>query len=481
MTGQTEGIVASGGISELKRSRISVHMTRVLSSGWLAASSHPISAAFSVALLVRVIAAVAITIHSGYLFPDEQSYVTLGHLAATGQLDANSLAGFGQTLFREAASFMWPVTFLFWIFGDHILVAALWAALFGAVTAVLTALLVSRVLGKSWAALAGLAAALFPSQILWSSVVLRESMVWAGLAGAAFGVTLLGQAENRRSLLGAAVLIGVSLFDLAFLREWAFVAGLWATGLSIWLFRPARPVLARGICLVLWLTIPLAQGYGPGAVGLLNKETGLLGYERSVLSIGAQSAFVHPPVVRIGYGRSGLAVGAKSALVPPPVGSTQRKTRTGSAVTPATATSTPTSVIPLAISGEGYLVNNGIRGDIRELPRGAIAFLFRPIPGQHGDGLSYDFASFEELLYYPLYVLALIGVFAYRRRRDIIGFAVLVIIGITGIAADTEGNLGSAFRHRDQLLWAFVLLATLGVAYLRSRYIARRSAHLASD
>ena len=51
-----------------------------------------------------------------------------------------------------------------------------------------------------------------------------------------------------------------------------------------------------------------------------------------------------------------------------------------------------------------------------------MAFALRPFPWQHGDGLSYDFAAVEELLYYPLYLLAFVGVVAYRRRRDLIAF-----------------------------------------------------------
>jgi hypothetical protein len=104
------------------------------------------------------------------------------------------------------------------------------------------------------------------------------------------------------------------------------------------------------------------------------------------------------------------------------------------------------------------------------LPGGLVAFLLRPFPGQHGHGLSYDLAALEELLYYPLYLLAALGLVAYRRRRDVLAFPLLVAILIGGIAAESEGNLGSAFRHRDQLLWVVVLLATLGAHFVFSRW-----------
>lgn len=152
------------------------------------AEEHVLALPFAVALVVRVIAAAGITaFQHGYLFPDESNYVDFGRLAASGHLTPAVDDGYGEQLFHQAASFMWPVTVLFKVFGPHVVVAALWAGLFGAVTAALVAALVSRALSRGWATVAGLAVAIFPSQVLWSSVVLRESMVWAGLAGAAIG------------------------------------------------------------------------------------------------------------------------------------------------------------------------------------------------------------------------------------------------------------------------------------------------------
>ena len=112
------------------------------------------------------------------------------------------------------------------------------------------------------------------------------------------------------------------------------------------------------------------------------------------------------------------------------------------------------------------MVPSGFSNDLRALPTGFVAFALRPFPWQHGDGLSYDFAAVEELLYYPLYLLALVGVIAYRRRRDLIAFPLVVTRLITGIASEAEGNLGSAFRHRDQLFWAVAFFAALGTNHL---------------
>jgi hypothetical protein len=389
---------------------------------------HPIRTSFLVAFPIRIVAAVAITHFKGYLFPDEGGYVELGRLAATGQLNIGVNGGSGEGLFHEAASIMWPITILFEIFGAHIVVAALWAALFGAVTAALVAYLVLIVLGPAWGAAAGIAVAVFPSQVLWSSVVLRESMVWAALTGMAIGIALFARAERWQALAQATVVTGVCLLGLAYLRSWTFVAAVWAVGLAVWLFRPAKPALARGLCALLLLLVPVLPGWGPAGSIYIGHNIGVLGYERTELAKGANSAFV---------------------------------------------TTVP---IPAAFSSsEAFVVPHGLANDLKALPRGVIAFTLRPFPGQFGRGLSYDFAGVEELAYYPLYMLAIVGLAAYRRRREVIAFPLLVILSVTAIAAETEGNLGSAFRHRDQLLWAIVLLAALGAHDLYRRWRQRRS------
>lgn len=422
-------------------------------------ADHPVAFSFGVAFVLRVIAAVIITASRGYIFPDEEGYVGFSGLAASGHLTPSVQYDYGETLFHEAASFMWPLTIISRLFGTHIILATLWASLFGAVTAALTALLVARVLSKPWAAAGGLAVALFPSQILWSSVVLRESMVWAGLVAIAIGALGLSRATRWQSVVGATALIGVAMIDVEFLRSWAFLAAAWAVGLSVWLYRPARPIVTRTISICLLVLVPVLGGLGIAGVGYIHHNTSNLGYERTVLSAGAKSAFVHPKVVKV----------AKPGTTTSTTPSTTPSTPTTSAA-PAT-----TAPVPASLADGDLVVPKGIRNDLRALPTGLVAFALRPFPSQHGDGLSYDFAAVEELVYYPLYVLALVGLVAYRRRRQIIAFPLMVILGITGVASEAEGNIGSAFRHRDQLLWAVIFLATLGVHHLYEGWRGRKA------
>jgi energy-converting hydrogenase Eha subunit A len=415
---------------------------------------HPVRTSFLVALALRVVAAVGITLFGGYLFGDESQYVTLGRLAAAGHLTPAFWSGYGETLFHTAASFMWPTVVLFKVFGAHPLLPALWAGLFGAATAALTAAIARRALSAGWSAVAGLTVAVFPSQIVWSSVVLRESMVWAGIAAAAYGILIFSQAKQWQSLAAATILVGGGLLTIAFLRSWAFLAAAWATAIAVWLFRPARPVFARALCAVLCLIIPLASGLGLAGSTYIRHHGQQLGYERSVLSLNAKSAFVHPKLIAA-------------------PGSSASKAKKAPPKAPVTTIVTA----PSAVADEDMVVPSGFANDLRALPTGLVAFALRPFPWQHGDGASYDFAALEELLYYPLYLLAVVGVVAYRRRRDLIAFPLAVTVLITGIASEAEGNLGSAFRHRDQLLWAVVFFAALGANHLWGQWHRPRLRH----
>jgi len=435
----------------------------VLKAGQIVRSTavgHPMATSFLMAFVIRALAGAGITLVRGYLFPDEPEYVVLGRLAASGRLTPSYQVNgqTGESLFHEAAAFMWPLTVLFRLFGAHVLVASLWAALFGALTAALVALLVGQLLTRPWAVAAGLAVAVFPSQVVWSSVVLRESMVWAGLGGVATGIAFLARAARWQPFAAAALLVGGSLLELAYLRDWVFLAAAWATALAVWLFRPTRPAAVRSVCLALCVFVPVVQGLGLAGTSYVHKNTNLA-YERDVLSLGAKSAFAHPKLVR----------------APPPTNGHVSTPHPPRPQKGHSQTSSPTTLVPvprdLGLPDEDLVLqNSGLTGDLRVLPGGLVAFLLRPFPGQHGDGLSYDFAALEELLYYPLYLLAALGLVAYRRRRDVLAFPLLVATLISGIASEAEGNLGSAFRHRDQLLWVVVLLATLGAHFVFSRW-----------
>jgi hypothetical protein len=114
--------------------------------------------------------------------------------------------------------------------------------------------------------------------------------------------------------------------------------------------------------------------------------------------------------------------------------------------------------------------DEGLRGGISHLPAGLVDVTLRPFPWQPSVGLSLLMARVETLIFwYALYTLSILGILVSLRRRCArltLQFPVLLIGLLIGIAALTQGNLGTAFRHRDQMVWALALCAAAGLQWL---------------
>src|SRR4051812_9595860 len=152
------------------------------------------------------------------LVPDEANYVQLARVVASGRSADSWSPGYGQALYRSVWPFIAPITFVFRMIGVSRIAAQLWAVLWGVVAAVATLRLARDLLPTSAALGAGLIVALLPSQVLFSSIVLRESMVWAALVGLALaaGAVVRARAPDRSFVLSliAVVLALMLLVDL---------------------------------------------------------------------------------------------------------------------------------------------------------------------------------------------------------------------------------------------------------------------------
>jgi 4-amino-4-deoxy-L-arabinose transferase-like glycosyltransferase len=377
----------------------------------------PVLSVFALALIVRAVAAVVIAIGwGGSLFLDDASYSRIAQAAADGRL--HSLGSYTEWLYERTATLLVPVTGLYEVLGPVKLGGQLYVALLGAATAALTARLALEVLDRRFALLAGLLVALLPSQVLWSSIIMKDAAVWACLSGLAVVAAVAARSAGRR--LAALGLAAAGLLVLlAYLRlqtlEVACVALVLAMLVSDRAQRTLRVAVAAGLLLV----IPWAYGMG--------------------LAGAPYVAGVRDPAGQ----RQLNAVQAKSAVV---------------------ATEEP--------------ADTGFAGQLRYLPKGMSVVALRPWPWEAaGGGVGLRLARVENVLWYPLVVLALIGLGgAWRMRRALAfpvlcGGAVLVMYGIT------EGNLGTAFRHRGELVWAVILMATVGIARVaRRRQASTRTA-----
>ena len=415
--------------------------------------TRPVLTVFVVALTVRVAVAVASnTLHEGVLIPDEVSYLRIAALMSTGDLDLEPTqrcleyaiadgtpfyCHYWRGLFASTRTFSWPLTTLFWIFGPHRILGQFLAALAGALAAAVTARLASELVREPFALGAGMVVALLPSQVLLSSVVLRESTIWFLLASLGVLVTLSARQRTRSRLALSAVGLGLLFILLAWLRIQTAVLALWC---SVPVFalvgrnRMVRILFAAGVIVL----APVLVGVGPAASGFANDSLARLGYSRNVMSLGAETAFNYS------------AWSESRSSVAPPRGIVDSETLTGA----------------LAIL-EREVEDERLMDAVLIVPSGLYNTMIRPIFWSVSDirsvSRSHALAGLEAPLWIIGYLLAGVGVYVFRQRVSVIAFPVLFLLAIAFSGAITHGNLGTAFRHRGQVMFALAILAAAGL------------------
>lgn len=120
---------------------------------------------------------------------------------------------------------------------------------------------------------------------------------------------------------------------------------------------------------------------------------------------------------------------------------------------------------PPAAEGEAPLDPN-----LKHLPRGLSVMLLEPFPVPFEGSLSLKLARLESLLWYPFLVLAAIGLWNVRPYLRQVVFPLLAGGGIILMYALSEGNVGTAHRHRGEFVWVVILLAAAGLRHVWARH-----------
>ncbi|MCW2990396.1 MAG: hypothetical protein JWM73_990 [Solirubrobacterales bacterium] len=412
------------------------------------AIERPVLTAVLLALLVRVCFAIAsFVVNTDYLIPDEVQYIDLARVVVGGHTPEEWFPGYGQSLYDSTGTFMEPLVALFRVFGTSRLVGQLFSAVVGAAVVGGTTFIALRFLRRPYALLAGAVVALMPSQVLFSAVVLREAHVWLGLCVLGIAAVLMAGVDRRRIVLGA-VIAAAALFALAYLRQQTFVTAAWSLALAM-LIAPRQLWPARAtIAVAMAVAIPWIAGIGPAGLSLVDTAAPNLAKTRSTLATGANSAFQPPAPTK----------------APP-------------ASAPVHHASGATGIAERA--SETVTADDSLDANLSYLPQGIVDVSLRPFPWNSTEGITLLFARLENIAWYVLYVLGVIGLVAFwrdRRARAVLGFPLLTVLSIVGVAALTQGNLGTAFRHREQILWALALFAAAGAQRLADRRALRRSA-----
>lgn len=383
--------------------------------------SHPVLLVLAVALAVRGIIALAIVAGSGGgLFLDDVTYSGLAADVARGHTE--SWGTYEHFLYDVTGTYLVPLSLLYRLFGVSPYAAPLLVMLMGASAAGFTTALALRVVPRGLAVGAGLGVALLPSQVLFSSLALKDAFIWAILASIGL-IVARGAHARPRGLVGCACAAGALLFLLAHLRPHTMVVATWAVAVSWLLAGGSRWLPRAALALAVLAFVPLLLGAGVAGSSLIRQGSGSVDEQRQANAVGAGTAFVTPE---------------------PPTGEVPR----GPASGPASGLiSRPTS-------------------NIRALPLGLRVMLIDPLPGRTGDNKRLQAALAENIIWWPALVLALVGLRAGWRRRDVLGFPILVGGGLLLVYALAEGNFGTAYRHRGELVWVVALLAATGAASL---------------
>jgi hypothetical protein len=389
-----------------------------------AAVAHPLLFVFGVAFLARLVVIVAVRVHwGGMLFEDDTTYERMAAAHASGTFD--SWSPYYHDLYERIGALLVPVASLYSAFGREPVLGQLYVALAGSVAAVLVARLAFEIMPRSSAVAAGLIVASLPSQVFWSALIMKDALVWVVLAGLAVLVALALRSTGRRLvILGAGV--AALLVMLGFLRLQTLEIAATAVVISgIFGISSSRIPRVLG-ALALWLFIPLVFGMGVAGTSYLHSDVGSLEARRELNATGADTAVV--------------------------------------------AAAAPEDEVAVT-SGP----SNSVRGSIRYLPQGVSVVLLRPYPWEASIAQStgLKLARGETLLWYPILLLALVGLWTVRRRWRVLVFPVLVGAATLAMYALTEGNLGTAYRHRGEAVWVIALLAGAGVGTIARRVAAR--------
>lgn len=368
------------------------------------------------AIVVRV--AVLLVVHFGLaqeLFaPDALTYW------GGGRILAEHWRGLGPPLDRDLGTqvvYTYLNGFFHYVLGDStfgIVVLNLFA---GVWTVLLTFAIARELLSERVGKVAALLVAFFPSLVLWSVLNIRDALTtFAVVATLYFGLRVY-RTGRVVELLG----VGLGVVFLAGLRDYMgflVLAGLILGAVS--LLRPGR----IGVSLAVGTVLTLVLVFGLEQLGLF------------------QRVAVESPLQQAQLLREGL----------------QQDFRGGAA-------------------GSAYGMEyetTTVSGALRFLPVGLAFFLLAPFPWAI-DSVLQLFTLPEVLLWYALIPFTLLGFWLApkRARAQIFVVVAVLLVAVTSYAL-VEGNIGTAYRHRAQVMPLFFIFTAVGIVRLWERWTDRR-------
>ena len=382
---------------------------------------HPALVIFTFALALRLcLVTVVASKYNGTLFGDDQLYFHLIQTFSNGQ--SGEWSSYYHELWRLSLSFLMPGAIVFEITGGVKFLVLSVSAIVGSIIPALLFRLLSKHIKVKFAFATSILLAIMPSQVLWSSLLLKDTYIALGLIAISFFLRRWCERNRWSDFFIGVMSISCLLFYVQRIRLHTLIVVCIAvlitviiTGGGLWIPR----ILA--VCLLFALMPWMIGG------GLFGKNfTTTLG---NGLEVQRQKG----------------AVGATTAIVDVPTTTVLANTSSSSSSSSSVPSSSP-------------LVD-----ELKYLPSGLKVMLLDPVPSQLSRSKSLYLAFAEHLIWYPALLLCFYG--ASRRRKwtaDLI-FAGFLGIGLCSMWALHEGNFGTAFRHRTEFVWIIFLFAGIGL------------------
>jgi hypothetical protein len=437
----------------------------------------PAWTAFVVAFTSRLILVIGSHVtHRWPLIPDEGQYVELATLAADSRINDFCCGGYGRALYSSTRLFVWQMHGLVELFGPRVWILQMPAVLYGAAGAYVVSRIAGKFISARWALFAGLVVALLPSAMLHSSTILRESLIWLLILGAAWLVILWSEDRGLRRLVICSAGLLLAVVGLGWLRDQTAILVAWSL-VPVALFVGNQRRRRIGLMVVVLLVGPWVTASGPAGLVLLSNSVPMLGSVRAWMSMEADSAIMAFDVIP--FSVPGGSPQSSRASPQSSGGCDEYEASTESGAVAIVDRCTET----ICIDGECHdivagslVVDNSVTASLKAIPGGLAAFYFRPFPWETiGErSLIFRLAAVENLLWFVLYGFALFGIRPlWRRHPAIVVFGSSFFLAAGLGASVTQGNLGTAFRHRLQVLWVVALLAAVGGERLWTRWQVR--------
>jgi hypothetical protein len=348
---------------------------------------------------------------------------------ASNQTDTWS--DYHSQLWRLSYSFLLPNGVISKLVGFYPTLILLMSVVVGSALVGLTTVVLCRHVRTSTALVFGSIFALMPSQVLWSTLLLKDAYIALGFVGIYLILQKLTFANQAKAVLLGLCSITALLIYVQRIRVHSLVVVCIALVLTHLITRPKQ--LGRLLVFsALMVVLPWTIGGGPAGIHFLQTLSSGMSDQRVAGAINAKTAVVAPiPVVN----EPGTVNEPGMVNEPAEPGTAER-----------------------------------LIDEIRYLPSGLKVMLLDPMPSQLDKSKSLYFAFAEHLLWYPLLALAFYGALWRRKWTSELVYAALLFLGLSAMWGLAEGNFGTAFRHRTEFVWVVIVFAAIGADRLRDKH-----------